>query len=200
MTRSSRGLPSPSQRTARVLVLLAVLLAPSIVFAHAVVFPKSSTPGAYEKYVLRVPNEREVPTVKVEVHFPAGLRVVSFGDVPNWKLSILTDTAQRITGAVWTGVLPKLRFVEFPFIAVNPKDSVSLSWPTYQTYANGEVVEWTSPDTASKTPVSSTLISDTTPPPIRVSRTSLYISLGALLFALTALGVALRPRDVDVNP
>ena len=62
-------------------------------------------------------------------------------------------------------------------------------------------MEWTSPDTSSKTPVSTTLISEATPPPpIKVSRTSLYISLVALLFALTALGVALRPKGVDVNP
>jgi uncharacterized protein YcnI len=182
------------------LVLLGALAIPSIVLAHAVVFPKSSTPGAYEKYVLRVPNERDVPTVRVELHFPVGLRVVSFGDVPGWKLQVLTDTAQQITGAVWTGTLPTDRFVEFPFVAVNPKDSSSLSWPTYQTYSSGERVEWTSPDTASKTPVSSTLIADTTPRPIRVSRNSLYISLAALLFSLTALGVALRPRGVEVNP
>jgi hypothetical protein len=80
---------------------------------------------------------------------------------------------------------------------VNPKDSTSLSWPTYQTYQGGERVEWTSPDTASKTPVSTTLISDPTIVPVKVSRTSLYISIIALLIALTALGVALRPRGVE---
>lgn len=183
----------------RLLVLLTVLVVPSIALAHAVVFPKTSTPGAYERYVLRVPNERDVPTIKVELHFPAGLRVVSFGDVPGWKLQVLTDSAQRITGVIWTGVLPKDRFVEFPFVGVNPTDSASLTWPTYQTYAGGEMVEWTSPDTVSKTPVSSTLIADPTAKPIKVSRTSLYISLIALMFALIALGVALRPRGVDVN-
>jgi uncharacterized protein YcnI len=188
------------RRRARLFLGVAALLIPSIALAHAVVYPKTSSPGAYEKYVLRVPNERDVPTTKVEIHFPPDLRVVSFGDVADWKLQILTDTAQRITGAIWTGLLPKERFVEFPFIAVNPKDSARLTWPTVQTYANGEVVEWTSPDTASKTPVSATLIMDTTPPPLKVSRTSLYISLAALLFALTALGVALRPKGMDVNP
>lgn len=193
--------PRNSRLVARaILLLLGLVIAPAIALAHAVVFPGTSTPGAYEKYVLRVPNERDVSTVKIELHFPAGLRVVSFGDVPGWKLQILTDTAQRITGAVWTGVLPKERFVEFPFVAVNPRDSTSLAWPTYQTYASGERVEWTSPDTASKTPVSSTLIADTTPPSVKVSRNSLYVSIVALLFALTALGVALRPRGIDVNP
>jgi len=194
MSESKRSLRR--QGWLRAVVALALIIVPAVALAHAVVFPKTSKPGAYEKYVLRVPNERDVPTTRVELHFPNGLRVVSFGDVPGWKLETLTDTAQQIIGAVWTGVLPKERFVEFPFVAVNPKDSTSLSWPTYQTYEGGERVEWTSPDTASKTPVSSTLISEEVQRPIKVSRNSLYISVAALLFALTALGVALRPRTL----
>jgi uncharacterized protein YcnI len=193
LTRSSR------LAVRGVLLLLGILVAPAVVFAHAVVFPKTSTPGAYEKYVLRVPNERDVPTIKVELNFPESLRVVSFGDVPGWKLQVLTDSTQRVTGAVWTGVLPKERFVEFPFVAVNPKDSASITWPTYQTYQGGERVEWTGPD-SSYTPVSSTMISALTPAPVKVSRTSLYISIIALAFSFTALGVALRPRGLDVNP
>jgi uncharacterized protein YcnI len=197
--RPARSTPSALLPLCTLLSVAGILVAPSIVFAHAVVFPKTSTPGAYEKYILRVPNERDVPTLKVELHFPQGLRVVSFGDVPGWKLQVLTDSAQRVMGAVWTGVLPKERFVEFPFVAVNPKDSTSLFWPTYQTYEGGERVEWTGPD-SSKTPVSSTIVSDTAVVPVKVSRTSLYMSVVALLFALTALGVALRPRGVDINP
>jgi len=185
---------APSRALRSLLVLIGILVAPSIVFAHAVVFPKTSKPGAYEKYVLRVPNERDVPTIKVELHFPEGLRVVSFGDVAGWKLQVLTDSAQRVTGATWTGVLPKERFIEFPFVAVNPKDSTSLTWPTYQTYEGGERVEWTGADSSSKTPVSSTTIGDPAVMPVKVSRTSLYISIIALALALTALGVALRPR------
>ena len=68
------------------LLALAVIAVPAVALAHAVVYPKTSRPGAYEKYVLRVPNERDVPTTRVELRFPAGLRVVSFGDVPGWKL------------------------------------------------------------------------------------------------------------------
>jgi len=185
---------TPSRALRALLVLAGILVAPSIVFAHAVVFPKTSKPGAYEKYVLRVPNERDVPTIKVELHFPEGLRVVSFGDVAGWKLQVLTDSAQRVTGAIWTGVLAKERFIEFPFVAVNPKDSTSLSWPTYQTYEGGERVEWTGADSSSKTPVSSTTIGDPAVVPVKVSRTSLYISIISLALALTALGVALRPR------
>ncbi len=179
---------------------IAVPLFSSLAWARAVVFPTISTPGALEKYSLRVINERDVPTLRIEIHFPDGLQVVSFGDAPGWKLQILTDSAQRIIGAVWTGVLERQHFVELPFIAVNPKNSTLLSWPTYQTYQGGERVEWTSPDTSSKTPVSTTLISEVIPQPVKASRASLYISIIALAFGLTALGVALRPRGVDVKP
>src|SRR6266478_4523134 len=81
-------------------LLIALFLISSIVGARAVVFPTTSMPSAYEKYTLRVMNERAVPTLRVEIHFPEGLRVVSFGDVPNWNIQILTDTTNRITGAV----------------------------------------------------------------------------------------------------
>lgn len=46
--------------------------------ARAVVFPTTSTPGAFERYSLRVINEREVPTLKIEIRFPQGLQVISF--------------------------------------------------------------------------------------------------------------------------
>src|SRR6476661_1472850 len=93
-------------------VLLAIALAlPSIAVGHAVVYPKASTTGAYERYVLRVPNEKNIPTTRVEMHFPANVRVSSFSDVPGWTLQVLTDSAGAITGAVWTGTLAPKRFV-----------------------------------------------------------------------------------------
>lgn len=187
------------RRSSRAFMIAVGVLIPSIALAHAVVFPRNSTPGAYEKYVLRVPNERDVSTTRVELHFPPGLRVVSFGEVAGWNLQILRDTAQHITGAVWTGVLPKERFIEFPFVAVNPTDSVSLTWPTTQTYQSGEVVNWTDPDTASKTPVSSTLVAKVVSVPVKVSHTSLYLSVAAVAFALIALSVAVRPRGTKIN-
>jgi uncharacterized protein YcnI len=181
-------------RKSKAFLITAAILVPSVALAHAVVFPRTSTPGAYEKYVLRVPNERDVPTTRVELRFPPGLRVVSFGDVAGWNLQILRDTAQHITGAVWTGVLPKERFVEFPFVAVNPTDSARLTWPTIQTYQGGEVVNWTDPDTAAKTPVSATIVAKTQSVPLEVSHTSLYIAVGALAVSLIALSLSVTYR------
>src|ERR1044072_5604780 len=181
------------QKSKAFLIATAILV-PSIALAHAVVFTKVSAPGAYEKYVVRVPNERDVPTTRVELRFPPGLRVVSFGDVAGWNLQILRDSSQHITGAVWTGVLPKERFIEFTFIAVNPTDSARLTWPTIQTYQGGEVVNWTDPDTTAKTPVSATTIAKAQSVPLEVSHTSLYIAVGALAFALVALSLSVAFR------
>ena len=172
-------------------LLLICLVAPATLNAHAVVYPKSSTTGAYEKYVLRVPNERDVPTVQVEIHFPADVRVVSFTEVAGWRLEVLTDSAKRVTGAVWTGVLPKERFIEFPFIAVNPKEATSVTWPTFQTYEGGERIEWTGAE-SSKTPASATEISESSTASSSLL-TPLWLSIAALVLSLISLGIALRP-------
>src|SRR5688500_4605449 len=100
--------------------------------AHVTVSPRAAKTGAYERYVVCVPNEKNTATLRVEIRFPAGLRVTSFQDVPGWQLEVLTDSAKRIIGAVWTGSLPPHRFAEFPFVAVNPKEATNLVWPAFQ--------------------------------------------------------------------
>ena len=168
--------------------LTAILLIPSALLAHAVIFPKTSAPGAYEKYVLRVPNEKGVPTTRVEIRFPAGVRIVSFSEVPGWQLEEIRDSANAVTGAVWTGTLPPERFVEFPFVAVNPASGI-LSWPVNQEYEGGERVDWTgAPD--SERPASMTTIAN-------VGKggggtLAIYLAATAVVMSLISLGLALR--------
>jgi len=184
----------PSGRASTVLAASVVLLlaAPVLAFAHAVVYPKSSRSGAYGRYVLRVPNEKAVPTTRVEIRFPSDVRVTSFEDVPGWQLEVLTDSAKRIVGAVWTGTLPPQRFVEFPFIGVNPKAHTTLVWPAFQSYADGDRVEWTGPE-GSKRPASSTVVGggglggD--------GGATSWVAWAALVLGLVSLGLALRKRE-----
>jgi uncharacterized protein YcnI len=191
------------RRSATALALAALsLCAPAIALAHAVVFPKASTPGAYEKYTLRVPNEKTVATVKVELRFPADVRVTAFGDVPGWQLEVLTDSAKRIVGAVWTGTLPPQRFVELPFVAANPRTATRLVWPTFQTYADGERVEWTGPEGA-KAPASVTTLADPASAGAQPGETGAgprWVPWAALALALVSLGLALRPRTGSRAP
>ena len=173
-----------------------VLAVPAALFAHAVVFPKASTTGAYERYVLRVPNEKNVATTKVEIRFPADVRVTSFSDVPGWQLDVEHDSAQRIVGASWTGTLLPERFIEFPFVAVNPKTAMKLNWPTYQTYAGGERVEWTGAE-GSKAPASVTSIS-VAPAAAAAgggSNTNFILAVTALALAIVSLGLSMRKRE-----
>jgi uncharacterized protein YcnI len=168
---------------------------PTLSWAHAVVYPKQSTTGGYEKYVLRVPNEKAVATTRVELHFPAGLRVTSFAEVPGWQLEIVTDSAKAITAAIWTGNLPPQRFIEFPFVAANPKTDAKLVWPAYQTYADGERVEWTGPE-GSKRPASATTIAAAAGTASAGQGGYVqWLPWAALLLSLLSLGLAMRKPD-----
>ena len=166
--------------------------------AHAVVFPKTSTPGAYEKYVLRVPNEKDVATTRIEIRFPSELRVISFADVPGWRLQVITDKAGRVTGAVWTGTLPPQRFVELPFVAVNPKASALLTWPAFQTYADGDRVEWTGPENA-KHPASSTQIGAAATNGPSGGVATFVMSVAGLALGMLSLGLVLRREPAAVS-
>ena len=173
-------------------VLAAAALAPAI-WAHAVVFPRQSTTGSYEKYVLRVPNEKAVATTRVELRFPPGLRVTSFAEVPGWTLEVVTDSAKAITAAIWTGTLEPQRFIEFPFVAANPRTDTSLAWPVYQTYADGERVEWTGPE-GSKRPASITTIGAAAAVAAG-TRGAGWVPWTALAVAIVSLGLAMRKPD-----
>jgi uncharacterized protein YcnI len=174
----------------RLVSIVALLLCPAVARAHAVVYPKASATGAYERYVLRVPNEKDTPTTRIEIRFPDAARVISFADVPGWAVTPVLDSAKRIVGAVWTGTLPPERFVELPFIAVNPTTTTRLVWPVFQSYASGERVEWSgAPD--AKTPASTTDVGASGPAPLG-GHGPMLTALAALALALIALGLSLR--------
>jgi uncharacterized protein YcnI len=157
--------------------------------AHVTVWPRTAAPGSYERYVVRVPNEKNTATTRVDIRFPPEVRISSFLDVPGWNLQVLTDSAGKITGAVWTGTLPPKRFVEFPFIGVNPKSGTTrLVWRAFQTYADGEVVQWTGPE-GSKQPAS---VTELTTRGTGGSAAALWVAIAALVVAIAGLGLALR--------
>ena len=91
------------RRILRVTTILALMVAPA--FAHVTVQPKQSMPGATEKYVLRVPTEKFVPTVRVDVEFPANLNVTGFEPKAGWKIEEKKDSAGRLVGVTLNGSL-----------------------------------------------------------------------------------------------
>jgi len=143
-----------------VLVAGAVLTLATAAEAHVVVYPKETTTGAYEKYTVRVPVEKDVNTTKVRVEFPEGVKVSTVQPIPGWSYEFEKDKDGRNTALVWTATGDGIKaheFTEFYFVGANPKEAGSLAWKAYQTYADGEVVEWTG-EQDSKTPASITTI------------------------------------------
>ena len=127
--------------------LAAVLLTAGLASAHVTVWPKEAATGAYERYTVRVPTEKDIPTIKVELLFPEGLRVTSVQPKPGWTYEIEKDAAGNTTGIVWSGgQIGPGEFDEFGFVAANPEQPGQLAFKAYQTYADDSVVPWDGPE------------------------------------------------------
>jgi uncharacterized protein YcnI len=124
--------------------VLTVLFA-SLALGHIRIYPAESAPGAREKYTMRVPNEKQVETIRVEGEFPPELRVYDFEFKPGWKIDFKKDSTGKITGAVWTGKIAPYEFVEFGMLGINPKEGSSLVWKFVQYYEDGSKEEFTGP-------------------------------------------------------
>jgi hypothetical protein len=94
----------------------------------------------------------------------------------------------RTAYALWNGSLAPERFVEFPFVEVNRPRSTRLSWPVFQTYSNGQRVDWTGP-VGSDTPASVTVVSGGA-----TWHQWLPTVLAALALVVAVIGVALALR------
>jgi uncharacterized protein YcnI len=128
--------------------LLGTILAivPSaLLFAHITIWPKESAPGARERYTMRVPNEKQVATIRIEGEFPAELNVYDFEFKPGWKIDFKKEDKGKITGATWSGKIVPYEFVEFGLLGLNPKEGASLTWKFVQFYEDGMKEEFTGP-------------------------------------------------------
>ena len=125
--------------------ITATLLCAQLASAHIRIIPTESTQGAREKYTMRVPNEKQVGSSKIEGEFPAGLQVYDFEFKPGWKIDFKKDDKGAIIGATWTGKIQPYEFVEFGMLAINPKQGTNLTWKFIQYYDDGTKEEFTGP-------------------------------------------------------
>ncbi|HVH00826.1 MAG TPA: DUF1775 domain-containing protein, partial [Miltoncostaeaceae bacterium] len=62
----------------------------AVASAHVEVLPTTATVNESTQFTLRVPTERDVPTTRVEVLFPAQITVYSFAEPPpGWRMTPL---------------------------------------------------------------------------------------------------------------
>ena len=114
-------------------------------FAHITIWPKEAAPGAREKYTMRVPNEKQVPTIRIEGEFPAELDVYDFEFKAGFKIDFKKNDRGKIVGATWTGKIAPYEFVEFGMLGLNPKEGSNLVWKFVQYYEDGMKEEFTGP-------------------------------------------------------
>jgi uncharacterized protein YcnI len=212
------------RRLLGVLAALVVLLTAGVASAHVTVWPKASAANGFERYTVRVPTEKEMPTVKVRVELPAGTTFSGVMPVPGWTYATEKDSAGKVIAVLWTGGEIKAgEFMEFGVNARNPKDAGTATWKAYQTYSDGSVVEWTGAAGSDKpaptvtlsaaaapapagneapaatpapAPAPTPVPSPTAPAATAAGGGNLGAWLGgaALLVSLAALGLALRKR------
>jgi len=118
-------------------------LAPSAL-AHVQVLPDQATVNQSQEFTVRVPTERQVPTVGVRVMFPTQVDVFSFQPPPpGWRMHIITSRNQTIRGVSYTGgSIGVNRYQDFNFLGTPTKTGQTV-WRAYQTYDDGKVKPWT---------------------------------------------------------
>lgn len=115
---------------------------PVVSLAHVTISPRESMAGATEKYIVRVPTEGKVTTKSVELEVPEGVTVEAMAVPMGWKHELKKD-GDRITAITWTMDVKPGEFVEFSFVARNPRDKTQLVWTLRQKFADGTVSDWT---------------------------------------------------------
>jgi uncharacterized protein YcnI len=115
---------------------------PAISLAHVSITPRESMAGATEKYVVRVPTEGKVATKSVELEVPEGVTVETLAVPMGWKHEVKKD-GDRIVAITWLMDVKPGEFVEFSFVARNPRDKAQLVWTLRQKFADGTVSDWT---------------------------------------------------------
>jgi uncharacterized protein YcnI len=186
----------------------ALLLAPAAA-AHVEVTPDSVPADSDAVLAFRVPTEKKIPTVKLEIQLPAGLADVTFQPKPPWKRTT-TMAKKRVTTVTWSGgKIGPGEFDQFLISAHVPnKPGNVLVFPALQTYSDGSTVRWIgaeSSDTpaphlkleaAAPTATTTTPTSSATKESEDKGRTNLALGLGiaGLVAGLAALGVGIARR------
>jgi uncharacterized protein YcnI len=126
-----------------------VLFTMPLAWGHVTVSPKETPSGAEQRYCIRVPSEKPLPTVSLEVEFPVNLAVSEVEAPPGWRAAARKDRQGRIVSGSWDGgAIPPRQVLEFGVVAHNPETSMTLTWKAIQKYQDGSEVHWIGPSRA----------------------------------------------------
>ncbi len=199
----------------RTLFVLAFAFLPVCAGAHVTITPKTAPANGSTEYVLRVPTEKDVPTVSIRVVFPADFEVLRFRAAPGWTMEVERNAAGTITGVTWTGrKISREEYEQFSFLA-RSRTPGTYKLEAFQTYDGGEIVGWVNPAeprpapqvtivaaaTGTAAPAGDPFAGATATgnqagagAPEPPSRMPLWLGGSSLLVALVALAVSARKR------
>lgn len=140
------------QALVAVLAAVAALAFAAGAFAHAGLSPAVAKTKADQEFTLTVPTEKEgVTTTAVELTAPDGFSIFSFEDSAGWKRGEVTQgsgEARVIKQVKWTGGhVPTEHLAVFRFVG-SLDSAKSYVVHVRQTYSNGEVVDWSGPESS----------------------------------------------------
>ena len=118
------------------------LMIPAVAQAHVTIWPRESSAGATEKYIVRVPTEGTVTTTSAELEVPDGVVVETLAMPAGWTHEVKRN-GNRIVGITWKMDVKPGEFAEFAFVARNPRDRTEIVWTLRQHFADGTSSDWT---------------------------------------------------------
>jgi len=165
MTDSSLDSSSRGELVRRIAIVsaaagIAFVAVAAPAWAHVEVEPASAPKGTDAVLAFVVPNEKEDATTnKVVVQFPTDHPIAEAATeaIPGWTAEVSTKKAttpistdegevdQSVTSVTWTATgagIPVEGFQQFRVSVGLPDDADSLTFPTTQTYSDGETVNW----------------------------------------------------------
>src|SRR5262252_1531065 len=86
-----------------ILFSAAFVLIGHVATAHVTVQPKQAPAKSFTEYLVRVPTEKDVPTLSVRMTFPEGFEVLRFRRTPGWNYELERDAKGRIVAVTWSG-------------------------------------------------------------------------------------------------
>jgi uncharacterized protein YcnI len=164
--------------------LAGVMLGVGVAQAHVTVWPREATVGANELYTIRVPSEKDVPTIQVRVEFPANVHVSRFVAAPGWQRQVEKDASGRIAAVTWSGGQIMADEVGiFQLQGLNGPTPGQVAWKAIQTYADGSVVAWVGPP-GSSDPASLTQLTTAPMSPLELTQAA---TVGQVIAAVALL-------------
>ncbi len=129
-----------------VLSTFLTLAVASVANAHVRVLPEEVPADSFEVFTVRVPTEKDIPTTEIRVEVPEGFTVSRVEPVPGWDYE-LEEEAGVVRAITWSGgEIGETEFRQFDIQGKTPAEPGEYPWNAYQTYEDGEVVEWIGPE------------------------------------------------------